>query len=123
LLVVLGLATPDEAQIDLYTDIAKKAQMGTKIPLKDIEILTKKLPIKTLSESQDLSKAVEIFGSGVHRIMIVQEGTDHVIGILSQWKLVSFLWDNGGSFPVIDQLYPVPLKDLNIGTHQIIAIK
>lgn len=123
LLVVLGLATPNEEQIELYSDISKKAQMGTKIPLKDITVLTKKLPIITLSESSDLSKAIEIFGSGVHRILIVKEGTDHVVGILSQWKLVKFLWDNGRSFPMIDQLYPSILRDLQIGSHQIIAIK
>jgi len=45
-----------------------------------------------------------------------------VVGILSQWKLIKFLWENGSSFPVIDQLYPMILRDLNVGTHQIIAI-
>jgi len=123
LLVVLGMATPDEDQVELYTEIAKKGRERAKIPLSDITSLTKKLPIVTLSEFQDLSKAIEIFGSGVHRILIVKEGTTHVIGILSQWKLVKFLWDNGRSFPIIDQLYPMILRDLNVGTHQTIAIK
>jgi CBS domain-containing protein len=123
LLVVLGMATPNEDQVELYTEIAKKAREGIKIPLRDIASLTKKLPIVTLFESQDLSKAIEIFGSGVHRILIVKEGTNQVVGILSQWKLVRFLWENGRSFPILDQLYPMILRDLNVGTHQTIAIK
>jgi CBS domain-containing protein len=123
ILVVLGLANPNEDQIDAFTEIAKKAREGIAIPLKDIGFLAKKAPLVTLSESQDLSKAIESFAGGVHRILIVKEGTDHVIGILSQWTLVKFLWDNGSSFPVIDQLYPMILRDLNVGTHQTIAIK
>lgn len=123
LLVVLGLANPSEDQIEAYTEIAKKAREGTAIPLKDTSFLAKKAPLVTLSESRDLSKAIEIFAGGVHRILIVTEGTDHVIGILSQWTLVKFLWDNGSSFPTIDQLYPMILRDLNVGTHQTIAIK
>lgn len=121
LLVVLGLASPDEDKVEAYTEIAKKAREGTKIPLRDIGMLAKKAPLVTLPESQDLSKAVEIFAGGVHRILIVQENL--VVGILSQLKLVRFLWENGSSFPVIDQLYPILLRDLQIGTHHAIAIK
>lgn len=123
LLVVLGLANPTDDQIDTYTEIAKKAREATNISLKEIESLAKKAPLVTLSESQDLFKAIEIFAGGVHRILIVKEGTDHVIGVLSQWTVVKFLWDNGSSFPTIDQLYPMILRDLNVGTHQAIAIK
>lgn len=123
LLVVLGLANPSEDQIEDYTEIAKKAREGTTIPLRDTSSLANKAPLVTLSEFQDLSKAIEIFAGGVHRILIVKEGTNHVIGILSQWTLVKFLWDNGSSFPIIDQLYPMILRDLNVGTHQTIAIK
>lgn len=123
LLAVLGLANPNEDQIDNYTEIAKKAREGIAIPLKEASFLAKKGPLVTLFEYQDLSKAIEIFAGGVHRILIVKEGTDHVIGILSQWTLVKFLWDNGASFPIIDQLYPMILRDLNVGTHHAIVIK
>lgn len=123
LLVVLGLANPTGGQVEVYTEIAKKAREGTTIPLKETTSLAKKAPLVTLWEFQDLSNAIEIFAGGVHRILIVKEGTNHVIGILSQWTLVKFLWDNGSSFPSIDQLYPVILRDLNVGTHQTIAIK
>jgi Mg2+/Co2+ transporter CorC len=124
LLVILGLASPStEDQIQKYTSIAENARSGIKIPLSDIKSLTLKPPLVGLEETEDLSKAVESFASGIHRILVYKEGTTEVTGILSQWKLVKFLWDNGSCFPIIDQLYPTILRDLNIGSHQIIAIK
>jgi len=59
----------------------------------------------------------------VHRIIVVKEGTDNVVGVLSQLRLVTFLWENRKSFPVIDQLYPQYLKDLGVGSQQVISIK
>jgi len=123
LLVVLGLAQPEPDIVGTYTEIASKAREGIQIPLRDIVSLAKKTPIVTLSEKADLSAAIEFFAGGVHRILIVQEGTNEVIGVFSQWKLVNFLWENGSCFSVIDHLYPKVLKDLDVGSHQIIAIK
>ncbi|KAG0647416.1 sds23 [Hyphodiscus hymeniophilus] len=122
LLVVVGLAHPDEDQLELFSALAKKTREGTQIPLRDIQDLAKKAPLVTLSEREDLSKAIEIFGSGVHRILVCKQDTTEVVGILSQLTLVKFLWDNGSSFPSIDQLYPMILRDLNIGTLQTISI-
>ncbi len=59
----------------------------------------------------------------MHRIIVVKEGTDNVVGVLSQLRLVTFLWENRKSFPVIDQLYPQYLKDLGVGSQQVISIK
>ena len=50
----------------------------------------------------------------MHRIVILKEGTNHAIGILSQLRLVKFLWENRSAFPIIDQLYPREVKDLGI---------
>ncbi len=109
--------------VDVYTEIAKKASEGKPIPLPDVLSLAKKAPIATLPETADLASAVEFFAGGTHRILITKENSDEIIGIFSQWFLVNFLWDNGSSFSVVDHLYPKILKDLDIGTHQIIAIK
>ncbi|KAI9743230.1 MAG: cell separation during budding [Claussenomyces sp. TS43310] len=123
LLVVLGAANPsDEEQVRSYSAIAEKARGGATTTLDEIKHLAQKPPLVFLSEDEDLSKAVEIFAGGVHRILITKEGSSKVIGILSQWRLVKFLWDNGASFPAIDQLYPTILRDLSIGSHQIIFI-
>ncbi|PSS06990.1 hypothetical protein M430DRAFT_23143 [Amorphotheca resinae ATCC 22711] len=122
LLVVLGLANPEEDQREKWTDLAKRATAQEPIPLREAVTIAKKSPLVTLSESEDLSKAIEIFGSGIHRIIICKEGTEEVVGILSQLKLVNFLWQNANSFPTLDRLYPMVLRDLGVGTVQAISI-
>jgi CBS domain-containing protein len=122
LLVVVGLANPEQGQLEDYDALAKKARENVPIPLREIQSLAMKEPLVTLSQSQDLSKAMEHFASGVHRILVCKDGTTEVIGLLSQLRLVKFLWDNGACFPPIESLYPMTLKDLGIGTPQTIAI-
>ncbi|KAI9797976.1 MAG: cell separation during budding [Piccolia ochrophora] len=122
LLLVVGIAHPDESEISSFNELAKKAREGNKIPIKDVKDLGNKEPFIALPNTARLTQAVEIFGSGVHRIIIVKEGTEEVTGILNQLRLVKFLWENGKSFPVIDHLYPQHLRDLNVGSHQVIAI-
>lgn len=123
LLVVLGLASPTEDQREKWSDLAQRAKAQEPIPIREASVIAQKPPLTTLSESHDLSKAIEIFGSGVHRILICKDGTEEIVGILSQLKLVRFLWENANSFPTLDQLYPIILRDLGIGTIQAISIK
>ncbi|MCJ1354758.1 MAG: cell separation during budding [Icmadophila ericetorum] len=122
LLFATGSLYPDDDHLAVFQDLAKKAQLGKKISLSDAKNLGAKEPFITLSQNASLSEAIEIFGGGVHRIVIVKEGNSEVLGILSQLKLVKFLWENGQSFPIIDQLYPQTLRELNIGSHFIVCV-
>lgn len=65
---------------------------------------------------------MEILGSGVHRLIITDSAGD-VVGILSQLRMVEFFWNEGVNFASIDQLYPILLRDLQIGTKDAISIK
>jgi CBS domain-containing protein len=123
LLLVVGLAEPDEEHIEDFRELAKKARTGAEIPLKDVKGLGRKDPLVKLPHTANLIQAIETFGGGVHRIIVVEQNTDEVVGILSQSRLVKFLWENGRSFPVIDQLYPQYLRDLKLGSHQVVSIK
>jgi CBS domain-containing protein len=123
LLLVVGLQQPPEYLAAAFQEIAKKARAGEKIPLKDVKALGSREPLTALPTSTNLMKAVEVFGSGVHRIVVLEEAGDQVVGVFSQSRLVKFLWENGNSFPKIDELYPQCLKDLSIGSHQVISIK
>lgn len=122
LLFATGQLYPDDEHLVVFQNLAKKAQQGHKIPLRDAKSLGNKEPFVTLPHSADLTAAVEAFGSGVHRLVILKEGTNQVVGILSQLRLVRFLWENGRAFPVLDQLYPVDLHSLGIGSQQLISI-
>jgi hypothetical protein len=124
LLLVVGLAHPDEEDVASFDELAKKGREGKPIPLRDVkEVGNKKEPLITLPHSADLTKAMEVFGSGVHRVLIAEEGTTNVIGVLTQLRLVKFFWENRQSFPDVDQLYPHLIKDLMIGSKSVLAIK
>lgn len=123
LLLVVGLAHPEESDVASFDELAKKGREGKPIPLKAVKDLGKKEPLIILPASADLAKAMEVFGSGVHRILVAEEGTQNVVGVLTQLRLVRFFWENRQSFHVVDQLYPSLIKDLNIGSHSVYAIK
>ncbi|EZF69176.1 hypothetical protein H105_08322 [Trichophyton soudanense CBS 452.61] len=123
LLLVVGLIQPShEEQVASLRELARRAREGEKIPLKDVKGLGMQEPLTTMPQSTNLMTAVETFGGGVHRIIVVKEGTTEVIGVFTQWKLVKFLWENGRSFPVIEQLYPQHLRELRLGSHCVISI-
>ncbi|KAJ5764063.1 Protein sds23 [Penicillium manginii] len=124
LLLAAGLALPEEHNRASYDELAKKAREGEKIPLKDVKGLgMEKEPLITLPASANVLTAVETFGGGIHRVVVVKESNDQeVVGIFSQFRLVKFLWENGRSFPAIEQLYPQALAQLRIGSHNVISI-
>lgn len=76
----------------------------------------------TLPANEDLAKAIEIFGSGIHRVLVTNS-SGHVIGILSQLRLVEFFFNEGLNFKAIDELYPRLMRDLGVGSQQIIAVR
>ena len=88
-----------------FTELARRGREGRTIPLKELKEVTKREPIVVLPQNAKLPQAVEIFGSGVHRLLVTKEGTQDVIGILTQLRLVRFFWENGRDFPHIDKLY------------------
>jgi len=121
LLVVVGLANPEEDQIEASNNIVSKAQKGEPITIREIRPLCRKEALVTLPTDSKLSQAVEVLGSGVHRLLVTSDDGE-VVGVMSQLRLVEFFWNEGVNFASIDQLYPQVLKDLNIGTKDTISI-
>lgn len=125
LLMAAGLTFPPEQHRASYDELAKKACEGVKVPLKDVKGLSMETePLVTLPASANVLTAVEMFGGGVHRVIVTKESNDQeAIGIFSQFRLVKFLWENGRSFPAIEELYPQTLHNLRLGSHNVISIK
>ena len=124
LLLAAGLTQPCEGLRGLYEHLARKARDGSKILLQDVKDLGNKEPMTTLPATANVMTAVETFGGGVHRVVVVNVQNDNEVpGIFSQFRLVKFLWENGCTFPVIDQLYPQAVGDLGIGSRQVLSIK
>ena len=124
LLFATGQLFPStEEHLHTFQLLARKAQAGQKIPLQDAKSLGNKETFVTLPHTADLTAAMELFGGGVHRIVVVKEGGMEAVGILSQLRLVRFLWENGKCFPTINSLYGQEIKDLGIGGQQLISVK
>lgn len=138
LLLIMGIYQPEEGDnLSSFADLARKvratlglqlmltgqAREGSSIPVQQVKDLGKKDPFITVSSTDALSSVVEIFGSGVHRVAVVQEGTQHVIGMLSQLRLIRYFWDNARSFPSIEALYPSTLRQLKLGSTAVISIQ
>lgn len=123
LLLVVGLGHPDEGHVDSFNELVKKGRQGKPIRLEDIKELGRREAFITLPHTSKLTHAVEIFGSGVHRIIIQKEGTHEVVGVLTQLRLVRFFWENGRDFPAIHDMFPSTLKDLGFGARPAKSIK
>jgi len=123
LLLIMGLYQPAEDEdLSSIEELAKKARAGSSVPVKLVKDLGKKDPFITVNETDELSKVVEILGSGVHRVAVVKNGTTKVIGIVSQLRLIRYFWENGRVFPAIEALYSVNLRDLGLGSSSVISI-
>ncbi|ANZ74090.1 BA75_00846T0 [Komagataella pastoris] len=101
-------------------DLIQKAQKGEQVPVKFVIQLINKNPFIKLHESETLSTVVEILGNGVHRIAIMSD--TQITGILSQRRLIKYLWDNARKFHSLDPLLGASLAQLNIGSTNVVSI-
>lgn len=120
--MVVGLARPTEELVTICNDIGLKAQARVDIPVRDIQPICRKESLVTLQAHEDLLSAIELFASGIHRILVTSQAGE-VIGVLSQLKLIEFFWNESVHFQAIDDLYPRLLRDLGIGSQRIISVK
>jgi hypothetical protein len=121
LLLVVGLAQPEDRQS--FKELAQKGREGKAIPMRDVKDLGRKEPLVTLPHTADLTKAIEILGSGIHRIVVVDAGSGDAVGVLTQLRMVEFFWENQRWFGLVEGLYEASLRDLNIGAYHVYAIK
>ncbi|KAL1899123.1 cell separation during budding [Sporothrix stenoceras] len=122
LLVVIGMASPDPEHVAACQSIAQRAQERVAIPIRDVLPVCHKEPIATLTYNDDLLAAIEVFGSGARRVIVTNPNGTEVVGVLSQLHLIQFFWNEAVNFPQIDRLYASTLRDLRIGSQEIIAI-
>lgn len=125
LLLAAGLMSPGEGHRTPYEELERKARDGETISIRDVKNLgLEKEPLVTLPATANVLAAVETFGGGVHRVVVTKESTQQeVVGIFSQFRLVKFLWENGRSFPILEELYPQAIRDLLLGSQNVISIK
>ncbi|CCH58775.1 hypothetical protein TBLA_0A09940 [Henningerozyma blattae CBS 6284] len=112
LLLVLNKFTINDPK---KSKLIMDCQSGKPVPVGEIIQLTPKDPFYKLSENDNLSNVISILGSGVHRIAITNNEMTQLKGILSQRRLIKYLWDNARSFSDLEPLLNKSLQSLKIG--------
>lgn len=74
-------------------------------------------PFVHMPSHTSLTAAFERFASGVHRIAVTSSATGDVIGILSQRRMVRYVWNNLRRFPNLEQALESTLEEQKIGTY------
>ncbi|CEP22129.1 unnamed protein product [Cyberlindnera jadinii] len=108
--------------LDEVADLIQKAKKGDQVPVKFVVQLAPKNPFYKLPETDSLSTVVEILGSGVHRIAIINEQATRITGILSQRRLIKYFWDNARRFPSLEPIFQSTLSEVNIGNSKVMSV-
>lgn len=95
--------------------VTEDCQNGKPVPVGEIVKLTPKNPFYKLPENETLPTVMKILGSGVHRVAICNPEMTFVKGILSQRRLIKYLWDNAKQFTSLESLFNYSLQDLQVG--------
>ncbi|KAI5964602.1 SDS23 [Candida pseudojiufengensis] len=107
---------------DLITFNINKAKKGEEVPVEFIIKLHPKNPFIKFVEIDTLFSVMETLGNGVHRIAITNNESTKIIGILSQRRLIKYMWENARRFPSLEFYLSSTLQDLKIGSNNPLTI-
>ncbi|KAK9451159.1 uncharacterized protein V1518DRAFT_412674 [Limtongia smithiae] len=125
LLLVTGHLKPARGATALPPNLdeyVEKARAGFDVPVSFVMQLQPREPYVTLHESDTVLTAVEQFGRGLHRLLVTNDAGTQLLGLLSQRRLLRYLWDNARRFPSLEPLLQNTILDLGIGEPAVIAI-
>ena len=114
--------TTAQEKHDIVIQNINKAKRGEEVPVEFIIKLHPKNPFIKFNETDTLFSVMETLGNGVHRIAIANEEGNKITGILSQRRLIRYMWENARRFPSLDFYLTSTLQDLKIGSTNPITI-
>lgn len=122
LLLVLGHLEPLDESADTLENV-QRARQGRPVPVQFVSQLGIADPYVVVPATATLLTAAEILGNGVHRIAVSDPvNTEDVIGVISQRRLVRYIWENARSFKSLEPLLQRSLADLDIGSKHVMHI-
>ncbi|CAK9435875.1 uncharacterized protein LODBEIA_P05180 [Lodderomyces beijingensis] len=107
---------------NLVVQAINKAKKGEEVPVEFIIKLHPKNPFIKFSEEDTLFSVMETLGNGVHRVAITNDEGTKITGILSQRRLIKYMWENARRFPSLEFYLQSTLQDLKIGSTNPITI-
>lgn len=114
----LNVDTSDQEYLQYVQSQVKKAKKGEEVSVDFIINLNPKNSFLKFKELENLYSVMECLGNGVHRVAITDTVNDSIVGILSQRRMIKFMWENARRFPLLDFLLNSTLQDLGIGSSQ-----
>ncbi|KAK9458478.1 uncharacterized protein V1516DRAFT_657463 [Lipomyces oligophaga] len=124
LLLVMGHLKPTDGSVvpQNLEEYVQKARAGFDVPVSFVLDLSPREPFVTLHSSDTILTAVDMFGRGLHRLLVTDDAGREFMGLLSQRRLLRYLWDNARSFPDLEPLLQSTIQDLGIGSANVISI-
>lgn len=107
---------------EIITQAVNKAKKGEEVPVEFIIKLHPKNPFIKFVENDTLFSVMETLGNGVHRVAITNEESTKITGILSQRRLIKYMWENARRFPLLEFYLSSTIQDLKIGSSKPITI-
>lgn len=111
-----------EQKQQLVQDTINGAKRGEEVSVDFIVKLHPKNEFVKFSENDVLCRVMEVLGNGVHRVAITDLTGEKITGILSQRRLIKYMWDNARRFPSLEFYLNSTLQDLQIGSNSPIFI-
>ncbi|CAB4416594.1 unnamed protein product [Rhizophagus irregularis] len=110
----------DEELTSEFNDLLKLAIQSQPVPVKLASDISNRNPFYSVFPETSLLQVVELFGSGTHRVSVV-DADGNMKGILTQSRVINYLYNNVTKFPQIEELFPKSLHELNIGKSTVIS--
>lgn len=119
----LSIDTSDKTYNEYIQSQMKKAKKGEEVSVNFITNVNPKNSFIKFNENDVLYNVMEALGNGVHRVAITDSLPDeNIVGILSQRRLIKFMWENARRFPSLDFLFNSTLQELDVGSSNPITI-
>ncbi|EGV66491.1 hypothetical protein CANTEDRAFT_112206 [Yamadazyma tenuis ATCC 10573] len=120
-LTVGGAGSDTDITAEVFDSYVEKGKKGEEVPVTFIIALHPKNPFVKINENDSLVSVMEILGNGVHRVALVNN-IGHIVGILSQRRLIRFIWDNARRFSNLEYYFNQSIEDLKIGSSNPLTI-
>jgi CBS domain-containing protein len=111
----------EEKNLNSIQALINKGKTGGEVPVEIIIKLNPKNPFIKFQEEDNLGQVMETLGNGVHRVAIIDDSMN-ITGILSQRRMIKYLWENARRFNSLEYLFNSTLAELKIGSSNPITI-
>ncbi|CAO3693459.1 unnamed protein product [Umbelopsis ramanniana] len=122
ILIVLRKEFPPEDESTLeIKELIKMAMGGKQVPVKLASDLSRKNPFCSVLPEATLISVLDEFSCGTHRVAVTLPNGE-IMGILSQSRVIEYLYRNITHFPELHRVASKSLRQLHLGEAPVISV-